>query len=219
MRGLFITFEGIDGCGKSTQCELLKKYFADNDIDFISVREPGGTVIGERIREILLDKKNTQMTFRTELLLFEAARAQIVDEVIRPALEAGKIVVCDRFFDSTSAYQGKARGMGMDFVSGLNKAATGGLAPDITLFFDIPAEEAQKRRGNRGNASDRIELAGLKFQEDVRAGYLELVERSNGRVVVIDATRSIEEIFESVKAALKARGIGYDKNSHIQGLP
>lgn len=213
MRGLFITFEGIDGCGKSTQCELLKKHFVDNGIDFISVREPGGTVIGERIREILLDKKNSQMTSRTELLLFEAARAQIVDEVIRPALEAGKIVVCDRFFDSTSAYQGKARGMGMKFVVGLNKAATGGLAPDITFFFDIPAEEAQKRRGNRGNASDRIELAGLKFQEDVRAGYLELAERSNGRVVVIDATRSIEEIFESVKAALKVRGIGYDENS------
>ena len=147
MKGIFITFEGIDGCGKSTQCELLKDYLTDNGKDFIFVREPGGTVIGERIREILLDKKNTQMTARTELMLFEAARAQITDEVIRPALEEGKTVICDRFFDSSSAYQGKARGMGMEFVSDLNMAATGGLKPDITFFFDISAEEALERRG------------------------------------------------------------------------
>ena len=137
MKGIFITFEGIDGCGKSTQCEMLKEYLKDNNKDFIFVREPGGTVIGERIREILLDKKNTQMTARTELLLFEAARAQITDEVIKPALEEGKIVLCDRFFDSSSAYQGMARNMGMDFVAGLNMAATGGLKPDVTFFFDI----------------------------------------------------------------------------------
>ena len=104
MKGIFITFEGIDGCGKSTQCELLKDYLKDNGKDFIFVREPGGTEIGERIREILLDKKNSRMTARTELLLFEAARAQITDEVIKPALEEGKIVLCDRFFDSSSAY-------------------------------------------------------------------------------------------------------------------
>ena len=205
MKGIFITFEGIDGCGKSTQCELLKDFLRESGKDFIFVREPGGTVIGERRREILLDKKNTQMTARTELLLFEAARAQITEEVIRPALEEGKTVICDRFFDSSSAYQGMARGMGMDFVSGLNMAATGGLAPDVTFFFDISAEEALERRGKRGEASDRIELAGLRFQEDVRKGYLELAKNSDGRIVTIDATQGIEEIFGIVKEALEGK--------------
>ena len=205
MKGIFITFEGIDGCGKSTQCELRKNYLNDAGKEFIFVREPGGTVIGERIREILLDKKNSQMTARTELLLFEAARAQITDEVIRPALEEGKTVICDRFFDSSSAYQGMARGMGMEFVSGLNMAATGGLAPDITFFFDISAEEALERRGKRGEASDRIELAGLKFQEDVRRGYLELAKSSGGRIVTIDARLGIDEIFGQVKEALEGK--------------
>ena len=205
MKGIFITFEGIDGCGKSTQCEMLKDYLKDSGKDFIFVREPGGTVIGERIREFLLDKKNSQLTPRAELLLFEAARAQITEEVIKPALEEGKIVLCDRFFDSSSAYQGMARGMGMDFVASLNMAATGGLKPDITFFFDISAEEALLRRGKRGEASDRIELAGLKFQEDVRKGYLELAAKSEGRVVTLDATKSIEEIFEEVKESLKGK--------------
>ena len=204
-KGLFITFEGIDGCGKSTQCELLRNYLESCNKEFIFVREPGGTVIGERIREILLDKKNTQMTPRTELLLFEAARAQITDEVIKPAIESGKIVLCDRFFDSSSAYQGMARGMGMDFVSGLNMAATGGLKPDITFFFDISAEEAFERRGKRGEASDRIELAGLKFQEDVRKGYLEIAKGSDGRIVTIDATKGIQEIFEEILQALEGK--------------
>ena len=205
MKGIFITFEGIDGCGKSTQCEMLKDFLKANGKDFIFVREPGGTVIGERIREILLDKKNSQMTPRTELLLFEAARAQITEEVIKPALEEGKIVLCDRFFDSSSAYQGMARGMGMDFVAGLNMAATGGLKPDITFFFDITAEEALERRGKRGEASDRIELAGLKFQEDVRQGYIELAKNSEGRIVTIDATKGIDEIFEVVKGTLEGK--------------
>lgn len=205
MKGIFITFEGIDGCGKSTQCELLKDYLKDNNKDFIFVREPGGTVIGERIREILLDKKNTQMNSRTELLLFEAARAQITEEVIKPALDEGKIVLCDRFFDSSSAYQGMARNMGMDFVSGLNMAATGGLKPDVTFFFDISVEEALARRGKRGEASDRIELAGIKFQEDVRKGYLELAKESDGRIVTVDASRGVDEIFEDIKETLKGK--------------
>ena len=205
MKGLFITFEGIDGCGKSTQCELLRNYLESLGRDFIFVREPGGTMIGEHIREILLDKKNSGMTPRTELLLFEAARAQITDEVIKPALESGKTVICDRFFDSSSAYQGMARGMGMDFVASLNMAATGGLKPDVTFFFDISAEEALARRGKRGEASDRIELAGLKFQEDVREGYLELAKNSDGRIVTLDATLGIEEIFEQIKQTLEGR--------------
>ena len=184
---------------------MLKEHNEASGAPYIVVREPGGTVIGEKIREILLNKKNDKMTTRTELLLFEAARAQIVEEKILPALESGVTVLCDRFFDSSSAYQGMARGMGMDFVASLNMAATGGLKPDITFFFDISAEEALLRRGKRGEASDRIELAGLKFQEDVRKGYLELAAKSEGRVVTLDATKSIEEIFEEVKESLKGK--------------
>ena len=145
------------------------------------------------------------MNPRTELLLFEAARAQITEEVIKPALDDGRIVICDRFFDSSSAYQGMARGMGMDFVAGLNMAATGGLTPDITFFFDITVDEALARRGKRGEASDRIELAGVKFQEDVRKGYLELAKKSGGRIVTIDATKNLDEIFEEVKQTLEGK--------------
>ena len=137
-RGLFITFEGIDGCGKSTQFQMLKEYLETQGVDFIVVREPGGTVIGEKIREILLNKKNDSMRPLTELLLFEAARAQIAEEVIRPALEKGTCVLCDRFFDSTYAYQGYARKLGADKVLLLNDLATAGLEPDITFLIDIP---------------------------------------------------------------------------------
>ena len=168
-RGFFITFEGIDGCGKSTQIRFLTDYLKEKGRDHLLLREPGGTVIGENIRNILLDKKNTGMIPMTELLLFEAARAQIVSEVIKPAVEEGKIVICDRFFDSTSAYQGYARNMGSEVVENLNRLATGGFEPDITFLLDISPEEAFSRRVARGE-EDRIEKLGMEFQEKVRAG-------------------------------------------------
>ena len=145
-RGLFITFEGIDGCGKSTQIRLLTAYLEDIGRPFLLVREPGGTVIGEKIRSILLDKENNEMSPAAELLLFEAARAQIVDEKIRPAIEAGTTVICDRFYDSTFAYQGVARSLGEDLVVTLNDIATSGLAPDITFLLDLSVEDAYARR-------------------------------------------------------------------------
>lgn len=197
-KGLFITFEGIDGCGKSTQLRLLKEFFDANNIEYIEVREPGGTKIGEKIRSVLLDKKNDSMVPMAELLLFEAARAQIVEEVIKPSLAAGKCVICDRFFDSTSAYQGYANGMGYDLTSSMNNIATGGLKPDVTFLLDIDPKTAYERRNGRGEEEDRIELMGLGYQDKVRAGYLE-IESSEDRVVKVDATNTPEVIFERIK--------------------
>ena len=197
-RGLFITFEGIDGCGKSTQFQMLKEYLETEGVDFIVVREPGGTVIGEKIREILLNKKNDSMRPLTELLLFEAARAQITEEVIRPALEKGTCVLCDRFFDSTYAYQGYARKLGAEKVLMLNDLATAGLEPDITFLIDIPVSIALERRGIRGEADDRMEALGTAFQEDVRKGYLEAAEKFS-RIKVIDGKDEPSVVFEKVK--------------------
>ncbi len=197
-KGLFITFEGIDGCGKSTQMLKLSEYFNSKYIPYMILREPGGTVVGEKIREVLLDKKNDGMDPVCELLLFEAARAQIVSEVIRPSLDSGMTVLCDRFFDSTYAYQGFARGLGSGTVEVLNMTATSGLKPDITFLFDLDPLAALERRGIRGEAEDRMEALGIKFQEDVRAGYLDLASKEPDRVKLIDASRTPEEIFEDV---------------------
>ena len=196
-RGCFITFEGIDGCGKSTQIQYLTDYLKEKDIDFLLLREPGGTVIGENIRTILLDKKNTGMTDMTELLLFEAARAQIVAEVIIPAVESGKVVICDRFFDSTAAYQGYAKNMGSQVVDMLNGLAAGGFEPDITFFLDISVEEALSRRSARGE-EDRIEKLGIEFQKKVREGYLELAG-TKSRIVKIDGSQSPEDTASEIR--------------------
>ena len=192
MRGIFITFEGIDGCGKSTQINMLSSFLQEKGIPFIMLREPGGTVVGEKIRDILLDKKNDGMDPVCELLLFEAARAQITNEVIAPALEEGKVVICDRFYDSTFAYQGYARGFGQEVVESLNRTAVSGTHPDITFLLDITPEEALIRRNGRG-AEDRLEALGLKFQQDVRQGYMVLADKYD-RIVKIDASQSPEEI-------------------------
>lgn len=202
-KGLFITFEGIDGCGKSTQFEMLKEYLLSKGEEFIVVREPGGTVIGEKIREILLSKKNDSMVPMTELFLFEAARAQITEEVIKPNIEKGISVLCDRFFDSTYAYQGYARKLGTDTTDMLNKLATGGLEPDITFLIDIPVSVALERRGKRGEADDRMEALGTSFQEEVRKGYLEAASKSS-RIKVIDGNSTPDDVFEKVKEYYEA---------------
>ena len=195
-KGLFITFEGIDGCGKSTQLSLLKEEFVKEGVEFIEVREPGGTAVGEKIRTILLDKKNDSMTRMAELLLFEAARAQITEEVIVPALERGVTVICDRFYDSTSAYQGYANKMGRDLTDFLNHKATNATSPDITFLLDIDPMTAYERRSGRGE-EDRIELLGLSYQEKVREGYLELA-KSEERIMVIDASAAPDVIFKEI---------------------
>lgn len=195
-KGLFITFEGIDGCGKSTQLSLLKEEFTKQGIEFIEVREPGGTAVGEKIRTILLDKANDSMTRMAELLLFEAARAQITEEVIIPALNKGINVICDRFYDSTTAYQGYANKMGTDLTDFLNLKATNETYPDITILLDIDPQTAYKRRAERGE-EDRIEKLGLAYQEAVRAGYLELAKNED-RIKVIDADNTPEKIFGQI---------------------
>ena len=203
MKGLFITFEGIDGCGKSTQTSLVKAWLENLGREVLLVREPGGTKIGEKIRTLLLDKENGTMAPMAELFLFEAARAQIVEETIKPALASGKVVICDRFFDSSVAYQGCARGLGAGMVKRLNMDATGGLAPDITFFLDISVEEAVRRRNTRGEAKDRIESAGDKFQEKVREGFV-LAASEDGRIVTIDASATPEEIFARIQEKIEA---------------
>ncbi|MBP5775022.1 MAG: dTMP kinase, partial [Clostridiales bacterium] len=202
-KGLFITFEGIDGCGKSTQTALCREWLESMGREVLMVREPGGTKIGEKIRELLLDKKNSSMAPMTELFLFEAARAQIVEETIKPAIASGKVVICYRFFDSSFAYQGCARGLGPEMVTRLNMDATGGLAPDITFFLDISVVEALKRRNTRGEEKDRIESAGDAFQEKVRDGFVRAA-REDKRIVTIDAASAPEIIFGQIKEKLEA---------------
>lgn len=205
-KGLFITFEGIDGCGKSTQLKMVASRFEEEGRQIMLVREPGGTVIGEKIRGILLDRKNDSMVPMAELFLYEAARAQITEEKIRPFLEAGGVVLCDRFYDSTTAYQGYARQLGSDITTTLNEIATGDLKPDITFIFDIDPKEALKRRMERAEEPDRLEAMGTAFQEKVRDGYLKLAEADkSGRIVIIDASGSREEIAEAVKLAIASK--------------
>lgn len=197
-KGLFITFEGIDGCGKSTQLNLLKEEFTSKGIRFIEVREPGGTAVGEKIRTILLDRKNDSMTRMAELLLFEAARAQITEEVIVPALSDGINVICDRFYDSTTAYQGYANKMGRDLTDFLNLKATNETYPDITILLDIDPQTAYERRTGRGEEEDRIEKQGLSYQAKVREGYLELA-KTEERIKVIDASDSPDVIYGNIR--------------------
>ncbi len=199
MRGVFITLEGIEGCGKSTQAHLLSRHLEADDHHVVITREPGGTPIAEAIRLILLDPANTAMAPLAELLLYEAARAQHVRELIRPAIEAGAIVICDRFYDSTTAYQGAGRQLpDIDFQK-LHDMATGGLSPDLTLFLDIPVEEGLKRATNAA-APDRIERESIEFHERVRQGFLDLAAQHPERIKTLDATGTPEDIAIAVSA-------------------
>jgi dTMP kinase len=188
-KGMFITFEGIEGCGKSTQVELLRKHLNRLGHEVLITREPGGCLIGEKIRDILLDPANSGMTALTELLLYEASRAQHVADVIGPALEAGVTVISDRFYDASTAYQGHARGLGADTVMELNLVATGGLRPDLTIVLDLPASEGLRRLGRD---LDRIESEAIDFHEKVRNGYIEVARKDPERVKVVDSSDAIE---------------------------
>ena len=205
-RGLFITVEGIDGCGKSTQARLIAAALEAAGHDVLRLREPGGVKISEQIREILLDPAHAEMGDVCELLLYEAARAQLVHQVIRPALAAGKTVVCDRFYDSTMAYQAFADGLDRNMVSQANELAVDGCRPDLTLVFDLPVEDALRRRSGR-EAEDRLELKGLEFQERVAAGFRAVAADEPDRVKLIDAGESIAEVFSSVVAELRSAGL------------
>lgn len=191
---MFITFEGIDFCGKSTQVELLQKFFVEKGSKVLVIREPGGTEISERIRDILLDRKNSEMKIETEFLLFSSSRSQLVRETIIPALEKGVVVISDRFHDSSTAYQGFGRGLDISKINFINSFAIGGVIPDVTFLIDITVEEYLKRKALKSNVElDRIEVSSNSFYQKVREGYLKLAE-NDSRFFVIDGSKKIEEI-------------------------
>lgn len=216
-RGLFITVEGIDGCGKSTQARLIAAALEAAGHDVLRLREPGGVKISEQIRAILLDPANAEMGDVCELLLYEAARAQLVHQVIRPALAAGKTVVCDRFYDSTTAYQAFADGLDRNMVSQANELAVDGCRPDLTLVFDLPVEDALRRRSGR-EAEDRLELKGMEFQERVAAGFRAVAADEPDRVKLIDAGESIAEVFSGVAAELRSAGLSVSEDDVAAAL-
>jgi dTMP kinase len=202
-KGLFITFEGSDGSGKSTQLSLLKEYLTKKGIKIISLREPGGVTISEKIRNIILDNKNTEMSPVTEMLLYAASRAQLVSQVIKPSLEKGITVICDRFVDSSYVYQGLARGLGINTVKLVNDIATENILPDITFFMDIDPELALERRFNE-SIPDRLENEGITFQHEVYNGYLKLIEMYPERIKRINGEIGINAAFSSVKEYIDA---------------
>jgi len=196
-KGLFITFEGPEGCGKSTHAKLAAEELAARGFDVVLTREPGGTVVGEKLRAIILDAKNEQISKTTELLLFETARSQIVSEVILPALRRRKIVICDRFSDSTRAYQGYAGGMPLDKIESVDRIASNGVKPDLTLVMDIDAGTGLERAA-RKSVHDRMEKKGLSYHKKVRNGFLALARKEKKRIKVIKVRKNIDETFEAV---------------------
>ncbi len=199
-RGIFISFEGPDGCGKSTQIGLLGEYLREQGLDVVRVREPGGTPISEKIREIILDKKNSEMSARAEALLYAASRAQLTAEVIEPALKAGSMVLSDRFMDSSIAYQGFGRGLG-EGVRLINEFAVGELQPDLTFLLDLSPEKGRARLLKDGEP-DRLESEAMSFHRAVYEGYLELSRIYADRFVVVDADRPVEDIAEDIRKAI-----------------
>ncbi|MGI9952584.1 dTMP kinase [Moorellaceae bacterium AZ2] len=205
MKGIFITFEGPDGSGKTTQMGLLARHLERKGRRVLCTREPGGTPLAEAIRRLLLSSWPEQVLGITEVLLYAAGRAQHVQGKILPALEAGQVVLCDRFVDSTLAYQGFGRGLNPELVRRINDLATGGITPHLTLLLDLPPEEGLRRSrdGEGGRALDRFEQEDLDFHRRVREGYLELARREPGRIKIIDALGSKDEVFRQVWGAVE----------------
>lgn len=193
MSGLFITMEGTDGAGKTTQINMLRDYLLDKGYNVVCTREPGGTDIGEKIREIILDKNNEKMCNMTEALLYAAARAQHINEVIQPVLNDGGVVISDRFLDSNLVYQGFARSMGERLIKNINKYAVGDLEPDITFFLKLKPEDGIRRKKEQAEL-DRMELESFNFHQRVYDGYVSLSRKNKDRIKTVDATRSVEDI-------------------------
>lgn len=194
-KGYFITFEGADGCGKTTQLELLKNYLINEGFEVVVTREPGAKGLGEKFREILLNYDGV-VSDRCESFLFLADRAQNIDTIVKPAVSEGKIVLCDRHIDSSTAYQGYGRGLDIKQIKNLNLLATGGMLPDLTIVFDIDIETSMQRVGKN---KDRMENSGNEFFNRVRNGYLELAKQEPDRIKVVDSTASIDDIHNKVK--------------------
>lgn len=204
MTGLFVTLEGPDGSGKTTQMRLLTEWLLAEGYPLLVTREPGGTHIGEDIRELLHDCDHVEMSPHAEILLYSASRAQLVTEVIRPALRAGKVVLCDRYFDSTYAYQGYGRGLPLDALRAITAFAVQGLKPDLTLYLDISPETGLHRRARSGEELNRLDREALAFHERVRAGYLALANVEPERWRVVDAGRPVEDVQETLRELLEA---------------
>lgn len=202
MLGIFVTFEGIEGCGKSTQIALLADALERSGIPFSVTREPGGSKIGAHIRSILLNTVNHDITARTELLLYEADRAQHVEQMIVPSLEKGEVVLCDRFSDATLAYQGFGRGLDTKIIEELNVVATGGLKPDITFFIDCPVEvgleRAIKRSASENTSEMRFEMEKISFHKRVREGYIHIMRSDPDRVIQINGDRDMNEVHRDI---------------------
>ena len=204
--GKFITFEGCEGSGKSTQVALIKEYLDKKGAKYIFLREPGGTPISEKIRNLILDVENIEMTGETEALLYAAARAQLISQKILPALKEGTLVFCDRYIDSSFAYQSCARGLGVDYIEKINAFAVENCMPDYTVFLNISPTDAFKRKGGV-DKDDRLELSGAEFHEKVYEGYLQLAEKYPDRFIMIDCSGSKWQTHEKIIKELKERGV------------
>jgi dTMP kinase len=197
---MFITFEGPDGCGKTTQLRLLAKYLGQQGFSICLTREPGGSPIGEQIRQVVHSQANQEMDARTEILLYSASRAQHVAQIIRPALAEGKIVLSDRFYDSTLAYQGYGHSLNLDVLQKITEFATGGLRPDLTIYIEIDPEEGLiRRRKDRTAEWNRLDALDLEFHRRAHQGYRQLIAREPGRWVVVDGQRSIEAVQDDIR--------------------
>ena len=199
LRGLFISFEGIEGSGKSTQCRSLAGWLRSRGYQVLETREPGGTPIAEQLRACLLDRLDEPVTPWAEALIVLAARSQHVHQVIRPALELGAIVLCDRFLDSTLAYQGYGRGINLPFLTRMSHTAAGKLSPDLTFLFDVPVETGLRRRHHSQRGINRIDAESMKFHQRVRRGFLALAQRHSRRIRTIDANRLPDLISKDVE--------------------
>jgi dTMP kinase len=202
MKGLFLTFEGIDGSGKSTHAEKVYHYLKRKKCPVIFTREPGGTPLAEKIRSLILDPKNKKMCWKTELLLYNASRVQHLQEKILPALAAGKIIVCDRFYDATLAYQGYGRRLNRALIAALHRLATGDLFPRQTFILDLPVSLARLRLKETGKKRDRLEKEPSRFQERVRRGYRAVARAFPGRCCLIDATGSLDQTHRKIMVSL-----------------
>ncbi len=216
MPGLFITLEGPEGSGKSTQIPLLAAWLKSLGWDVLVTREPGGTAIGERVRALVHDPQHAEMAATAEILLYSASRAQLVAEVIRPALVAGKIVLCDRYYDSTYAYQGYGRGLSLEALRQITEFATTGLRPDVTFLLDLPVEEGLRRRVIGGEEMNRLDREAVAFHRRVRCGYQTLAAAEPGRWVTVDALAAVDEVQQQLRAYVRARLLGLtgEEDSH-----
>ena len=202
MKGKLITFEGGEGSGKSTHVKLYTEYLDRKGVDYLFLREPGGTNISEKIRSLILDVKNNEMSDHAEALLYASARAQLITEKVIPALDSGKLVIIDRYIDSSFAYQGYARGLGVDYVKKINSFAIENCKPDATVFLNISPAQAFERKGG-ADKDDRLELSGMEFHQKVYDGYIKLIEEEPERFIVVDPSGTKESTHEKIVNALE----------------